>query len=492
MNILYIINYSVMVTGYINFILSMLIILLISACFLGRYVMITRKVVLATLGTVAIQVLVYYGGLLLIYKINPALYGYMDGLAPFQDPAQDNPLYLNYMQFIKAERVLINGLTFAYAFIFYLVANKEKRIFRAIESTILLYLYYFYMNNIIQYTYLFLRGGKSELLIEVYRNSAGKEYVWMTTITIFAQFVINLVLLFILYFSYFKKRKFYNVRIRDRVLFIIWLVVFNLFPSIPFYGNTTEDSYRLLAYVFGALIPILGCIAPALLMMNAAERSLKEKNEYQETYLNAELEYIEQYKRTQEATRAFRHDIINKLALTNMMLDEGKTEEASEHLKQLLGNVKALSPSIITGDEMLDCIVAMKADKMREQAIKFTADGVVDGGLNMKPMDVCSIFANAFDNAIEASNKMVPDAWVDLNVKRTEKFFIIKISNSAVGKVDVDKLFMTAGYTSKQDKEHHGFGLRNIRNAVEEYNGLVKAESEDNVFALSIMIPRSE
>ncbi|MBO4591601.1 MAG: sensor histidine kinase, partial [Eubacterium sp.] len=198
------------------------------------------------------------------------------------------------------------------------------------------------------------------------------------------------------------------------------------------------------------------------------------------------------YKRTQEATRAFRHDIINNLSLTNMMLDEGKTEEASEHLKALLGNVRALSPSVITGDEMLDCIVAMKADKMKELAIDFTADGVVDGGLHMKPMDVCSIFANAFDNAIEASNKMVPDAWVDLKIKRTEKFFILKISNSSVGKVDVQKLFMTAGYTSKKDTEHHGFGLRNIRNAVEEYDGLVKAESDDNSFALSIMIPRSE
>ena len=173
-----------------------------------------------------------------------------------------------------------------------------------------------------------------------------------------------------------------------------------------------------------------------------------------------------------------------------MMLEEGKTEEASEHLKQLLGNVRALSPSIITGDEMLDCIVAMKADKMKEKGIGFSMDGVADGGLNLKPMDVCSIFANALDNAIEASSKMPTGAWVDMNIKRTEKFFVIKIANAAEQQVDVEKLFMSSGYTSKQDKEHHGFGLRNIRMAVEDYDGLVKAESDDSSFALSIMIPR--
>jgi sensor histidine kinase regulating citrate/malate metabolism len=77
-----------------------------------------------------------------------------------------------------------------------------------------------------------------------------------------------------------------------------------------------------------------------------------------------------------------------------------------------------------------------------------------------------------------------------MNIKRTAKFFVIRISNSAMQKVDVEKLFMTSGYTSKADTEHHGFGLRNIRNSVEEYDGLVKAESTDDEFALSVMIPR--
>ena len=132
----------------------------------------------------------------------------------------------------------------------------------------------------------------------------------------------------------------------------------------------------------------------------------------------------------------------------------------------------------------------MKADKMKEMSIDFKTDGVVDGGLHMKPMDVCSIFANALDNAIEASSKTGDNAWVDLNIKRNEKFFIIKIANSALQKVDVEKLFTTSGYTSKEDKEHHGFGLRNIRNTVEENDGLIKAESGDDYFALSIMISR--
>ena len=264
------------------------------------------------------------------------------------------------------------------------------------------------------------------------------------------------------------------------------------FPGIPLGIEDINDRYQVLAILFGIEIPILGGLAPMILVIGAADKSLREKNEYQENYLAAELEYIEQYKRSQTETRAFRHDIINNLSLTNMMLDEGKTEEASAHLKELLGNVQALSPQYITGDEMLDCIVAMKAAKMEELGITFSSDGVVDGGLNMKPMDVCSIFANAIDNAIEAARKCPEDVetFVSLAIKRTEKFFVIRIENSAEGKVDVEKLLITSGYTSKKDKEHHGFGLRNIRLSVEKYDGLLKAESEEGRFMLSIMIPR--
>ena len=381
----------------------------------------------------------------------------------------------------------------------------------------------------VQYIYVYFKGGKYEVLEDALYTLGGKDKWIYTAVAVGVDIVVYVALLLILYFGYFKKKRFYVVRVRDRILFIVWLILFSIFPAMPFGLESVDEKYKMLSMVFGSLIPVLGGLAPILLIMNAAEKNLKEKNEYQETYLTAELEYIERYKHSQEETRAFRHDIINNLSLTQMMLEEGKTEDANEHLKQLLGNVRALSPSIITGDEMLDCIVAMKADKMKERGIGFNLDGVVDGGLHMKRMDVCSIFANALDNAIEASSKLLPDsenagskkanaenagskktnaenagseisnvdkeeskpsAWVDMNIKRTEKFFVIKIANASSQMVDVEKLFMSSGYTSKKDKEHHGFGLRNIRMAVEEYDGLVKAESDENSFSLSIMIPR--
>ncbi|MBO4863282.1 MAG: GHKL domain-containing protein [Eubacterium sp.] len=470
--------------SYLIFMLAMILIVMIAACFLGRYVVITRKMVLSTLGVILTGVLVFVGINLYVHLVYP---DYVESFNTGSTIPEVQDIIQN-VSFMSS--VISNALVFVYAFIFFLLAFKEKRLLRAIESTICLYLYYSYFNTAFMYAYVFFKDGKVETL-SLFTDYTRTDYVYLQFLLVIESLIITVLLFLLIYFRYYRKKKFYVISIPNRIIFVIWLIAFSIFPSFPFNGKDVGEMYEILGVIFAILIMVLGAIAPVLLIMTAAEKSLKEKNKYQESYLNAELEYIDQYKRTQTETRAFRHDIINNLSLANMLLKEGKTKEAEEHISSLLGNVQALSPQYITGDEMLDCIVAMKAGRMQELGIEFTSDGVIDGGLNMKPVDVCSIFANALDNAIEAVNKLEENRKVSLGIKRTGKFFVIKIENTAEGKVDVEKLFNTAGYTSKSDTEHHGFGLRNIRQTVEEYDGLIKAESEEGRFALSVMVPRA-
>ena len=306
-------------------------------------------------------------------------------------------------------------------------------------------------------------------------------------------FLFTLALFVVGYFGFYRQKKYYVIGIPSRILFIIWIVIFIIFPYIPAAMSgedfTLDERYGIMSFMFGIGLVILGLAAPVIVVIASAERSMREKNKSQEAYLAAELDYIEQYKRKQTETRAFRHDVKNNLAMTSMMLEEGHVDEAREHIQSMLGRVSALSPQYVSGDEILDIIISMKADRMNELKIRFTLDGVVDGGLNIKPMDKCSIFANALDNAIEAASAC-EDPFVSFDIKRTDKFFVLKITNSASTKVDIGKLLSSSGYTSKKDKDHHGFGLMNVRRTVEDCNGMLKAESDEGSFTLVIMMPR--
>ena len=448
-------------------ILALLIVVMVAACFLGRYVVLTKKLVLSSLGLLLLD-----GILTVVLNLF------------FQNIDEEYILIIQY---------ITSALTYVYGFVFYLLAFKEKKVVRAIEATVCFYVLTLYISTFSQLIVVYALGGTDDIVNKLFFHNIGVGPEWLAIIGL--SLLITLVLFLIVFFGFYKPKKYFVIGIPYRILFVVWTVLFIIipfFPSVlPSSDITIDYRYHMMSIMFAIGIFILGLAVPVIMIIATAERSLKEKNKSQEAYLAAELEYIGQYKKTQVETKAFRHDIKNNLAMTQMMLESGRTDEAREHISDMLGRVSALSPKYVTGDEMLDLIVTMKADKMDELNIKFTLDGVTDGGLNIKPMDMCSVFANALDNAIEAASKC-EDPFVTLNIKRTDKFFVIKLTNSAAKKIDVGKLLATTGYTSKSDKDHHGFGLMNVRRTVEDYDGILKAESEDKSFTLSIMLPREK
>ena len=450
----------------LQFVIAILLFVMISACFLGRYVVLTKKLIFSSFGVVSLTI------------IGTVITNLVCG----DEIGSDLYVICN---------LILTIAMFIYAFVFYLFAYKEKRILRAIEATVCLYLFNMYINTVTEISIVYFIGGTDKEFSEIFYDNLGKGKLWilMSAVT----FLITVALFVIVYFGFYKKKRYHVLGIPYRILFVVWTILFTTFPMIPASmsdGDFSADQrYYVISIMFGVGIIILGVAAPVIMIVSAAERALREKNRSQEAYLAAELEYIGQYKRKQTETNRFRHDIKNNLALTQMMLEEGHTEEAKAHVADMLGNVSALSPQYVTGDEMLDLIVSMKADRMNELNIRFTLDGVADGGLNIKPMDMCSIFANALDNAIEAASKCETPS-IDLSIKRTDKFFVIRITNTTIKKIDIGRLLSSSGYTSKSDKDHHGFGLMNVRTAIENYNGILKAESDNNKFTLSIMLPR--
>ena len=462
----FIMQLIVMTMSNLQLIISLLLVVIVAACFLGRYVVLTRKLVISSFGMLAFSIF----GTIIANLLLP-------------EELDKNLVF-----------VLDNGLTFLlyiYSFVFFMFAFKEKKVLRAIESTVCFYLFSLYISTFSQMTVIYLVGGTEDVVVDVFYENLANSPLWLAISGM--ALLITLALFIIAYFGFYKPKKYYIIGIPHRVIFVIWAALFIIFPFVPAMLPSDEVPiefrYHIMSIMFAIGIIILGIAAPVFVIISSADKALREQNKSQEAYMAAELEYIGRYKKKQVETRAFRHDIKNNLAITRMMLDEGHTEEAKEHISDMLGKVSSLSPKYVTGDEMLDIIISMKADRMDELDIKFTLDGVTDGGLNIKPMDMCSIFANALDNAIEAASSC-EDPYVSFSIKRTDKFFIIKITNSASGKIDIEKLMSTSGYTSKSDKEHHGFGLMNVRRTVEECNGILKAESLDSSFTLSVMMPR--
>ena len=483
--------YLFSILSCLNFSASMLVIAMVAACFLGRRIVITRKMILINCGVMLFMSNIYSITRLIAINIPEIKNAYETGMI-----TEELVNRMIQMQNHRAEWILLFNLIFV--FCFYYVAYQEKKFLRAMEATICFFAYRMYLGLNTSFTYVYLSGGRYEVMKEII-DGYGADFNRLKRFQCVLLICINVLLVVILYIFYYRKKQCYVVRVRHRIFFVAWLLIVMFAPLVPFMADeeNLEEQYEMVCFEGGVVIPLLGFVVPGLLVMSAAKRYLKEHNEFQERYLEAELEYVKRYKETQAQTRAFRHDVINQLSLATMLMENGKGEEAKQHLEEMLGNIQNLSLQYVTGDEMLDCIVSMKADKMEERGIAFTLEGVADDGLGMKAMDVCGVFANALDNAIEAASKVAKEQdaatpKISMEIKRTPRFFVIKITNSTQGKVNVETLLSQEGYTSKKDTESHGFGLYNVQRHIEKYDGMIKAQSAEGEFSLSVLIPRGD
>ena len=90
----------------------------------------------------------------------------------------------------------------------------------------------------------------------------------------------------------------------------------------------------------------------------------------------------------------------------------------------------------------------------------------------MDPLDLCSLFCNLIDNAIEASEKITDgdtERFIKISADCRSGFLILRVENTAQ---QVPEFKNGVCRTSKStDKELHGLGLKLVRQIVEEYDG---------------------
>lgn len=300
------------------------------------------------------------------------------------------------------------------------------------------------------------------------------------------------VVLIYVFFKLYRKGICLRFGKSERILLVVFnslmFLVYGVFIIQEDEGFTTETMRRVFYFLYAVVTMALYMLFLGVLVKHRLSVYYKQEQEYQQEWLKKELQHFTEYKAAQEETRRFRHDVVNNLTCIETLLQDGKTEEAADYVENMIGEVKELSPKAVTGDEMLDCIVASKWDTMKQLKIEFSLDGVFDRRLNWQPMEICAVFANALDNAIEACARMQDKRWISFQIKHTAQFYYVEISNSCQDNVG-PMPEKGKRYTTKQNVELHGYGLGNIQKILKKYDGDMKIEQSEGRFLLSMTIP---
>lgn len=257
------------------------------------------------------------------------------------------------------------------------------------------------------------------------------------------------------------------------------------------FSNYAFQHPRTLTLTFSeisaaAIIILVGIMWPFIIVGNTLNTSYKAALDNMDGQMQSQLKQYELMIKANENTRKFKHDFNNlKIGLTGH-LQNNDPQGALRFLEDCEQSIQGETTSYETGNLIADALLSEKQTIAKAGNVQITFNGLVPSS-GISPMDICVIFGNILDNALEACEK-VPGENVQtifISSYLNNGFLFLTVSNPVKEDVAIKNNMIS---TSKRDKENHGIGLASVNNAIGKYDGIMKSSCTDKVFSTEITL----
>ncbi|MCF0230166.1 MAG: GHKL domain-containing protein [Parasporobacterium sp.] len=282
-----------------------------------------------------------------------------------------------------------------------------------------------------------------------------------------------------------------KLRTDKRTTIGAWIIALLLFclsnlsyflGSSPFTGNGLPDIFYI-----RTLSDIIGVVLSQMFHLQKIDtQQRQEVAVMKQTLRNQYVQYCSSKDNIEAINRKY-HDLKHQLRI---LREETDDDRRKAYIKEIESDIRKYEAENKTGNAVLDTVLTSKQNRCQNESITMTV--VADGSLlsRVSVMDICTIFGNALDNAIEYEIKIAEPEKRLIHVSVSEKndFICILIENYYMGKP------ITQGKlppTTKQDTTYHGYGLKSIKYTIEQYDGFINTEVKDNWFRLQMLLPKS-
>lgn len=253
------------------------------------------------------------------------------------------------------------------------------------------------------------------------------------------------------------------------------------------------DTRRLKIYVIFIGVAFLAIYSSCIFFFKRINDLLikNKEAEMQNQYRSLKEEYYDNIQNSLRNLECFRHDVMKHFQILSILVAHDKKEEAQAYLSDLHSHYSQhLEIANYTNDDVLNAILSNKKSEAKNNniMIRITAEKIVK--FPISSYELCSLFDNLLDNAIEACQKVETGRFIDVFISLIDQQMRIIIKNSYNGELLIeDKTFLT----TKKDKLNHGMGVQIIKKIVSNAGGECKMEKDESesIFIVTILIPIS-
>ncbi|MBQ8966441.1 GHKL domain-containing protein [Ruminococcus sp.] len=279
----------------------------------------------------------------------------------------------------------------------------------------------------------------------------------------------------------FNRKEQLVVRAGELVMFV-FMSVLEIFVSIEYAAGVVSrgEGAKLIAILVGFLA--LDVYFIITMRRIADSYQARYDNGLLHKQIEIQLAHYQELEKNYAEGRKVIHDIKKHLAILSELKSE-EPDKASQYRRMIEADVDSLGGGFTCSNRILAIVMGQKIAAAEAQGIDIGTD-VEDIEFSfMNDLDITAIFANLWDNAIEACES-VTNKWIKVSAEQRGGFILITFRNSYDGKL------IRNGRKFRSTKSgHSGVGLTIIRSTVEKYGGLLNLEAGQAEFAAEITLP---
>ena len=291
-------------------------------------------------------------------------------------------------------------------------------------------------------------------------------------------------------FIFISKKNKIQLKMRRLLLYIFILMI--SVTAIVFIRNSLNSGIITSSFTIYATISIIAIDSIVYLLLYVFSEISRKNNdiEIKNQTIYQQQKDIENISREYYETLKIRHDIKKYLYFASELIEQEKYDELKEYLNSFQENIFGNTKTFInTENKMFNAIINKKLNEAESLGIKIECC-VFDNLSNFNGIDdleLCIIFSNLLDNAIEAEKNVV---------NPMIKFLIFKKAGYACFKIEniVNKNIFESNPnldTTKKEKKGHGIGLKNVREIIDKQDGIFNIVQNGNWFCAEVMLLRN-
>lgn len=270
----------------------------------------------------------------------------------------------------------------------------------------------------------------------------------------------------------------------DVIALVIVPMLSDLAITLMMYAAIQEPSIQTIVLYAVGIVLILNIVVYFLFIRLGKAGKIKTEMALLALQNECLQENAKDIENMYDTVRALRHDLKNHLLCILSMAEERDVEGIEQYTGQLLQQQNTVNKLIMfSGSKVLDAIINSKSAAAERAGVQLSA--IITTPLaGISPEDITIILGNALDNAIRAAKDSQRKV-VDIHIQPQGAYSSIVIANDIAHPVLSDN---PALRTTKNIRYRHGFGIQNMRQAVERNQGLIRFYEQNDRFICDILL----